>query len=521
MVAKKVGYVSAVISATHGQSDKQATSFEGRPQSWGQLLHHVSRLAGGLRSIGITDGERVAILSANSDHYMALYLAVPWAGGVLTPLNARWSITENAYALDESQPAVVFASPSHATTIERIYSERENVPTLVILGPDKRDGWLNLTELSAHLPMENSQRGGDDLFAIFYTGGTTGKPKGVMLSHSGFVGNAMAMRELGLCPDGCRMLVVAPLFHLAGAAALLMAMLAGGTAVIAPSFDPTLILDLIWQDRVTDALLVPTMIQMLLAAPQFDSEKLITLRRLLYGASPMPESTLDRITAAAPHIDFFQAYGMTEVSCTATILGPDFHKGAHRAAGRHRGAGRAIATSVVIVADDSGRPLPLGQVGEILVRGSGLMLGYWKQPELTAETLRDGWMHTGDGGWLDEFGVLYVVDRLKDMIVSGGENVYSAEVENAILSHPSVAQCAVIGIPNEPWGESVHAVIVLLDGHHSTDRTIIDHCRGLIADYKCPRSVEFVSGLPVSAAGKVLKGELRASHWAGQLRNVS
>jgi long-chain acyl-CoA synthetase len=212
---------------------------------------------------------------------------------------------------------------------------------------------------------------------------------------------------------------------------------------------------------------------------------------------------------------------MTEVSCTATVLGPEFHKGEHRAAGRHRGAGRPIATAEVIIADEADQPAATGQVGEILVRGQGLMLGYWNQPDLTAEALRGGWMHTGDGGRIDDHGVLYVVDRIKDMIVSGGENVYSAEVESALSLHPDVAQCAVIGVPDERWGERVHAIVVARPGRDLTDRAVIDHCRTLIAAYKSPRSVEFKPALPLSAAGKVLKAELRAPFWEGRSRNVA
>jgi long-chain acyl-CoA synthetase len=260
----------------------------------------------------------------------------------------------------------------------------------------------------------------------------------------------------------------------------------------------------------------------MLDAPSFDAAKLAPVETILYGASPMPEATLERIMAAAPHVDFHQAYGMTEVSCTATILAPDFHKGAHRGAGRHRAAGRAIPLAEVIVAGSDDAPLPHGEVGEILVRGPGVMLGYWNQPELTAETLRGGWMHTGDGGCMDEFGLVYVVDRLKDMIVSGGENVYSAEVESAIALHPAVAQCAVIGIPDDRWGECVHAVIVPRPDHDVSAADITDHCRALIAGYKCPRSIEFSKApLPLSAAGKILKQELRAAHWQGRDRNVA
>jgi long-chain acyl-CoA synthetase len=518
---EKLGYVSAVVAATASSLDRQAIAFEGEAVSWRALLDQAARIAGGLRALGVGDGDRVAILSANSALYMALYLAVPWAGGVLTPLNARWSVAENAYAIADSKPAVILVSAGFVDAIAGIFAGQEGGPKLVALDDVERDGWLTLPQLMSHGPADDAGRGGDDLLAIFYTGGTTGKSKGVMLSHAGFTGNCMAMRDLGICPDDCRMLVVAPLFHLAAAAALTMTMLAGGAAVIAPAFDPVRTLDLIESEAVTDALLVPTMIQMLLDGQGFDAGKLAGLNTVLYGASPMPEATLDRIMTAGPHLNFFQAYGMTEVSCTATVLGPEFHKGEHRAAGRHRGAGQPIATAEVIIADEEGQPAPTGQVGEILVRGQGLMLGYWNQPALTADALRGGWMHTGDGGRIDDHGVLYVVDRIKDMIVSGGENVYSAEVESALSLHPDVAQCAVIGVPDERWGERVHAIVVARPGSDLTDRAVIDHCRTLIAAYKSPRSVEFKPALPLSAAGKVLKAELRAPFWEGRGRNVA
>jgi len=521
MATEKLGYVSAALAATASRLDQQASSFEGEATTWREMLDRAGRIAAGLRALGVEDGDRVAILSANSDLYMSLYLAVPWAGGVLTPLNARWSAMENAYAIEDSRPAVILVSSGYVEAIAGIAAGLENGPKLVALDAVERDGWLTLPQLMSHGTADDAGRGGDDLLAIFYTGGTTGKSKGVMLSHAGFTGNCTAMRDLGICPDGCRMLVVAPLFHLAAAAALTMTMLAGGTAVIAPAFDPNRTLDLIETERVTDALLVPTMIQMVLDSPGFEASKLASLNTVLYGASPMPEATLDRIMAAGPHLNFFQAYGMTEVSCTATVLGPEYHKGAHRDAGRHRGAGQPIASAEIVIADEAGRPLPAGQVGEILVRGKGVMLGYWNQPDLTAEALRDGWMHTGDGGRIDDHGVLYVVDRIKDMIVSGGENVYSAEVESAISLHPDVVQCAVIGVPDERWGERVHAVIVTRQGSQLSDRALIEHCRALIADYKSPRSVEFKPALPLSAAGKILKAELREPYWKGRGRNVA
>jgi long-chain acyl-CoA synthetase len=520
-MGEKLGLVSAIRAAAAGCPDRDALRYEGRSMSWRDLCDRAARIAGGLRALGVQDGDRVGILSANSDLYMVLYLAVPWAGGALTPLNARWSVAENAFAIDDCQPAVVLVSTALIDSNAHLFASRQGGPKWISLDDVSREGWLTLSFLLAHEPIADSGRAGNDLFGIFYTGGTTGRSKGVMVSHAGILRNCMAMRDLGIARDSCRMLIVAPLFHMAAAAALTMTMLAGGVAVIVRAFDATRVLELIVEERVTEALLVPTMIQMLLDAPTFDEVKLSALQAILYGASPMPEKTLDRIMTAAPHVDFFQAYGMTEVSCTATVLAPEYHRGGHREAGRHRGAGKPIAIAELMIADADGRSVPTGEIGEILVRGAGLMIGYWNQSDQTAYALRGGWMHTGDCGRLDAHGILYVVDRVKDMIVSGAENVYSAEVENAISLHSGVAQCAVIGVPDAMWGERVHAVIAPHPGSSITADDVVEHCRGLIADYKCPRSVEFRSALPLSPAGKILKAELRAPFWKGHTRNVA
>jgi len=500
-----------------------ASVFEGRTQAWGEVFARVARLAGGLRALGVESGDRVAVLGANSDRYMELYLAIPWAGAVIAPLNPRWSAEENRYAIGDCTPKVIFVGDGAGRETVELVSELSPAPEAIWLSASPiPQGWRDYNELLAAAPIEPKPGRGEDLFGIFYTGGTTGRSKGVMLSHAGLTGNCRAIREAGMFPQGCRGLVVAPLFHLAAAAVLAAIMQAGGTAVILGAFRPDATLSAIEDGAVTDALLVPTMIQMMLDDPAFDPERLARLDRIIYGASPIAEATLDRMIAAAPHVDFYQAYGMTEVSCAATILRPEFHLGEHRAAGRHRAAGQAIANTEVIIADDEGQPRPVGQVGEILVRGAGLMLGYWNQPELTAEALRGGWMHTGDGGRMDDLGLVYVVDRLKDMIVTGGENVYSGEVESALARHPAVAQCAVIGVPDERWGERVHAVIVPRPGALIAADEVMNHCRSLIAGYKCPKTIELrTEPLPLSAAGKVLKHVLREPYWQGRERNVA
>lgn len=519
MTDAPLGYVSAIRAVVELIPDASASIFQDRSRTWRETLDRAGRIAGGLKALGTRAGDRIGVFSANNDDYMALYLAIPWAGAVIVPLNCRWTEAENRAAIADSEPSAIFVSEEMAEANAGLLANLG--PTLISLGRS-RLGWHHLDHLLTHEVAEDAGRADSDLFAIFYTGGTTGRSKGVMLSHAGILANCQSMREFDLFPSGCVGLIVPPLFHLAAVAMLTMTMLAGGTAVIAPGFEPTGTLDLIAATAVTDALLIPTMIQMILDAPGFDARKLARVNTIVYGASPMQEATLDRIMAAASHVNFFQLYGMTEVSCSATLLGPEYHKGAHREAGRHRGAGRPLPIAEITIVDENGDVLPSGEVGEILIRGPGLMLGYWKQPELTAEALRNGWMHTGDGGRIDDHGVLYVVDRLKDMIVSGAENIYSAEVEGALALHPGVAQVAVIGVPDERWGERVHAVVVRRPEAMIDEQELMTHCRALIAAYKCPRSIEFREGsLPLSAAGKILKTELRKPYWEGKTRNVA
>jgi acyl-CoA synthetase (AMP-forming)/AMP-acid ligase II len=306
----------------------------------------------------------------------------------------------------------------------------------------------------------------------------------------------------------------APMFHLADISMLVGISFAPGAHVVIPKFDPADVLRVIGQERVTITLLVPTMLGMVLN--EFDPaiHDLSSLTTIFYGASPMPTAMIEQALRVMPSVSFIQAYGMTELAPAATVLEAKHHALAGPFVSKLRSAGRAIQIADVMVADPDDVEVPRGTVGQILVRGPGVMKGYWNKPELTAETLRGGWMHTGDAGYMDDDGFLYVVDRIKDMIITGGENVYSAEVENAICKHPAIAMCAVVGIPHEKWGEQVHAILLLKPGCRLNEDDVIAHCRTLIAGFKCPRSVEFrTEPLPISGAGKILKRQLRAAYW--------
>jgi long-chain acyl-CoA synthetase len=331
-----------------------------------------------------------------------------------------------------------------------------------------------------------------------------------MLSHANIVANAANMAAESPFTPATIYLHAAPMFHLADCSATFTLTAAGGTHTFVPRFDPPAVMRAIQDLRVTNSILVPAMIAMLVNAPAIGDYDLSSLKGLMYGGQCISEAVLRRAIEALPGCGFLQAYGMTELSPVATFLSPCYHVTDGPNAGRLRAAGRAATSVEIRIVDDRDHEVPRGTVGQIAVRGPIVMQGYWNQPALTAEALRGGWMHTGDGGYMDDEGFVFVVDRIKDMIISGGENVYSAEVENAIYQHPAVAMCAVIGVADEQWGERVHAVVAVKPGQAATEAEIIAHCRQLIAGYKCPRTVAVRSEpLALSGAGKVLKTVLR------------
>ena len=496
-----------------------ATVCAGRTRTHAQSVDRISRLAAGLTNCGVEDGERAAILSLNSDRYHEFLAATLWAGGVVVPVNLRWSIAEIAESLSEVDARVLVVDDAFAGQVAGIRAAHPRLEYVIHAGDAPRPaGALSFERLIAdNDPIADARRGDDVLAAVFYTGGTTGRSKGVMLSHANLLTSALGVlaSEHFLSPGGVY-LHAAPMFHLADLAAWTCQLLRGGTHVMVPTFEPVAVLAAIAEHSVTDVLLVPTMIQLLVDHPRIDEFDLTSLRRVVYGASPMSEGVLNRAIKALPNATFTQAYGMTELSPCATLLLPADHEHpVHR-----RSAGRAVLHGQVRIVGPDDVEVPRGTVGEIVASGGHVMLGYWNRPEETAHALRGGWMHTGDGGAMDDAGYVYIADRIKDMIITGGENVYSVEVENVLALHPAVATCAVIGVPDETWGERVHAVVVPVSGNTPDIDELTAFCRARMAGYKTPRSMEIVEALPLSAAGKVLKRELRRPYWAGQDRAV-
>ena len=471
----------------------------------------IARFAAALRASGVQDGDRVALLARNSGQYLDFLFGTFWAGAVINPVNTRWTAPEIAASLEDCATTILIVDRHFASMIDAIRAGAPCLARVVQIGGGDRDdgvedgaGWLANGE-----PFDDVRRGGQALAAILYTGGTTGRSKGVMLSHANLLASAAGYLSCPGARPGRSYLHVAPLFHVGAQSAVYTSMLAGTTHVFLPQFEPGPALDAIERERITDIFLVPTMLRALLTDPGFEAARAASLERIVYGASPIDDALLSRAMSAMPDVGFVQAYGMTEVSPIATILGPEDHRVAAKQAGRRGTAGQATIAAEVRVVDRDDRQLPPGDVGEIVVRGGGVMLGYWGMPEASEDTLRGGWMHTGDLGHIDTDGYLTVVDRLKDMIISGGENVYSAEVENALASHPAVHQVAVIGLPDPRWGERVHAVAILRPGVTCEPDELRRHCRELIAGYKVPKSVSFVEEMPLSPAGKVLKTALR------------
>ena len=491
--------------------------------TWREVRDRISRLGSGLRSLGCKEGDRVAILSLNSYRYFESLFGIPWAGGVMVPINIRLAPPEIAYCINNSGTSILLVDQTFLPAIESIREQITGVREIVFMGDDPDNAghvdYESLIRGGEAIPA--ADRGPDDLSGLYYTGGTTGLSKGVMLSHANQVTNALQTRMAFAMTAESVYLNIAPMFHAANMIGMLNATVGASTHVFLPSFDPENMLRTIQKERVTNAVMVPTMVNMLVHHPRFEDFDLSSLRRMLYGGSPMAEAVIARVLECLPQVSLVQAYGLTETSPILTILEPRFHTFEGPLAGKTRSAGQVVVGTELCIMDEDSRRCAPGEVGEVCARGPNVMHGYWNMPAQTEEALREGWFHTGDGGYLDEDGFLYISDRLKDMIVTGAENVYSIEVENALCKHAAVGSCAVIGIPSEQWGEEVHAVVVLAEGAQATQEDLIRHCHNLIAGYKCPRSISFrVEPLPLSGAGKILKRDLRAPFWEGRDRQV-
>jgi long-chain acyl-CoA synthetase len=495
-----------------------------RQRTWREFCDRVSRLAGALLDIGLKHDDRVAMLALNSDRHLEFYYATIWAGGIFVPLNTRLAPPELAVILADAGAQILVVDDALSSQLPEIFQHAPEPPHIIFAGDGiAPPGMLTHDSLvGASAPALDSGRGGDDVATLIYTGGTTGLPKGVMLTHRNAISNALS--SLAIMHDGkpWTFLHTAPMFHIADNQWNTGVTMLAGTHVFTKKFIPEEMLALIGQHNITHSALVPTMVNMLCNVPDAADYKVASLRKVNFGGSSIAPAVIRRARALFPTCQFIQGYGQTETAPNISMLLDQYVTDEGPYAGKIASAGQAVYTMEIRIVDSSDEEVPSGSVGEITTRGPHVMKGYWNKPEETAQALRGGWMHTGDIGYLDEDGFLYIVDRLKDMIVSGGENVYSTEVEHAIYQHSDVATCAVIGIPDEKWGEAIHAIVVPKPGQHLTDQQIMDYCRKHIASYKCPRSVEIrLEPLPMNGAGKILKKILREPFWADKERHIN
>ena len=497
--------------------------FAERSLDYAEAQRAVHRIAGALLRSGVAPGERVAILAKNCIEYVLFYYGASKAGAVPVPLNYRLAAPEWRTILADAEPKLVLARGPLVAALEGIRESLGGVKHWVALDADAPPGWQSFddwTRGASDAPPPRHVGSDSDLYQM-YTSGTTGRPKGAVLTHDAVCAQLEQISGILYLGPGDRYLIVAPVYHAAAALAAFWVIRQGGALYIMEDFDPAAVLRALSEEQIAAATLVPAMIQAcLVAVPDAASRRYDSLRFVVYGASPIAAETLRRAIEIFG-CGFAQGYGMTETTAGATFLLPKEHE---RALAEKPllllSCGRPLPGTEVRVVDPEGRDVPVGQVGEVWVRGPQLMRGYWKLPEATAEALAGGWMHTGDAASLDEEGFLYIQDRVKDMIVSGAENVYPREVENALFEHPAVADVAVIGVPDERWGEVVKALVVLRPGRQASEDELTLHCRSRLAGFKSPRSVEFVSELPRNASGKVLKKDLREKYWKGHTRRV-
>ncbi|HWW52228.1 MAG TPA: AMP-binding protein, partial [Acidimicrobiales bacterium] len=458
--------------------------------------------------------DRFAVLATNSHEYLELYHAAYLGAGVVNPLNLRLAGKELQFILADSGTEVVFVDAAFADHLDRNIADVRSELALrhvVLMGAGDGPHDVRYEDLlAAAEPVVPDEPEEDDPVVLMYTGGTTGRPKGVLLDQRAEMLNLYHVGMTVSFDERRVYLHQTPMFHAASMGGVLGIPSTGGVSTFVPVFEAAAVTENIERYQVDWTVMVPTMIAMVLNHADFDASRLASVRDLVYGAAPMPSALIERIRVTFPDLRLWQGYGMTECSSVLTFLTPEDHAGGGE---RLRSAGRPVQGVVISIRDANGQPVAQGGDGEVWARGGNFMREYWHRPDETAAVFRDGWYHTGDAGHLDPAGYLYLVDRVSDMIVSGGENVYSVEVENAISTYAAVAQVAVIGIPDETWGETVHAVVVLKPGATATAEEIKAHARETIAGYKVPKTVEFrTEPIPLSGALKPLKRELRREY---------
>jgi acyl-CoA synthetase (AMP-forming)/AMP-acid ligase II len=491
-----------------------------RSTTYGELEARVNQVANGLTAMGLRPGDRIAYLGKTSDLYFELLFGAIAANVVLAPVNWRLAPPEMATLLQDGEVKVLFVGRGFAAIVASL-----NLPTLdrFVAMDEAHSGWVQFEEWRDAQSSDDPDvlASPDDTALQLYTSGTTGLPKGVELTNT----NLLSLIDCYESHDVMRLgphdvaLACMPVFHIAGTGVGLVYLAQGARTLVLEEFKVAEVIDAITRYQVNWLVLPPAMILMVTEYVESAPIDLCCVRSLTYGASPIAEDVLMRAMRVFPRARLCQVYGSTESAAVATFLTPDLHDPAR---GKLRSCGRPYPGIGLRIADPNGETLPTGQVGEIVIQGPCAMKGYWRNAEATRAAFFDGgWLRTGDAGYFDQEGFLYIYDRVKDMIVTGAENVYPAEVENALFGHPAIADVAVIGVPDPRWGEAVKAIVVLKQGVEATADEIIAYGRQRIAGFKLPKSIEFVAALPRNPTGKVLRRELRAPYWQGHERQVS
>ena len=511
----------ADIVRTHARQrpDTAALVHRGRTTSYANLDHAASCVAQGLIADGIRPQRRVAHLDKSSDLFFELLFGVAKASAVMVSVNWRLAPPEVLHIVNDAEAEILFVGEEFFPVVEQIRGELKTVRKIVALD-GRHAAWHSFTDWRDRHPATDPKLPArpSDTAVQFYTSGTTGLPKGAELTNTNFSSMMGLWTEDWLLAPGVPNLVCLPMFHIGGAGWGIAGLFAGATNHVVREFVPTEILQIIERERLQVMLLVPAMILFLVQAPQIRETDLSSLGLIVYGAAPIPAELLKQAMAVFP-CGFQQVYGLTETTGAITLLPPSDHD--PNDARKLLSCGYAQKGVELRIVGDDGTDLPPDSVGEIAVRSSQVMGGYWKLPEATQRAVQGDWFFTGDAGYLDAKGYLYIYDRVKDMIVSGGENIYPAEVESALFGHPAVADVAVIGVPDERWGETVKAVVVKKKDAEVTPAELIGWARERIAGYKLPKSVDFIDALPRNPTGKILKRELRKTYWGDKQRQVN
>ena len=500
------------------RGDKAALIFEGRETTYGQLDQRSRQIANGLIKAGVKPGERIAILAKNIDLFFEIYYGATKAGAVLVPINYRLAAPEVAFVLNDAGARMLFVADEYYDLVAGVEDDLNSVAQIIALHGG-HDSWRSHADWRDDHDSTDPKREGSAVETALqpYSSGTTGSPKGVEMTHDNFISFVPhALADWGGWEVDDVSLVAMPLYHVGGCVWGFVGLYVGATNILLPEVDPPVVLKAIETYRITQVFFVPAVIQFLLQTPGAAETDVSSVRSVLYGASPITQNVLKR---ALEMFDcgFAQLYGLTETSGAVTYLAFEDHDGS----AKMKSCGKPMRASKVRVVDENDLDCPPGQVGEIIMAGSQIMKGYWNLPEETAKAIRNGCFYSGDAGYFDEDGYLYIHDRVKDMIVSGGENIYPAEIESALSGLEGIADLAVIGVPDDKWGEAVKAVVVCAPDADLSEDQIIAYARTQIAGYKIPRSVDFIDELPRNPSGKILKRELRKPYWQGQERQVN